>query len=174
MMSESVGFYDDGEEDNIIDDEADISGIQPEFEEGFFQDNYNENELGIIRDNINLPKLGQPFLGKLAKARLIAARSGQLQLGSPPLIPINQLYSFELHEIAIQEFNEAVEGRIIFPIKIIRKFADGTYEVWRISDFEYFVRDKGRSQRSCQRPPRNIPSQQPPPSGGNSGMMIGY
>lgn len=147
-MSEFVGFEFDIDDDNIIDDVVDISDIQPEFEE-IFQNDINQNQLGRRREGAD--KLGKPFLGKLDKARLIAARSGQLQLGAPPLIPCNKLNSIELQEIATQEFNEAVKRNIIFPLKIVRQFPDGTYEEWKVSDFKYFVRDVGRSQRSRQR-----------------------
>lgn len=140
-MSEFIGFEVDVDEEDVFEDTPEIE--QPEFEE-IFQSDVNEGNLGRRREGAE--RLGKPFLGKLAKARMIAARTAQLQLGAPPLISRERLRSSELQEIAIQEFDERV-----IPIKIVRKFADGTYEVWNINEFKYFVRDIGRSQRSRQR-----------------------
>jgi DNA-directed RNA polymerase subunit K/omega len=147
-MTENIGFVIDLDDDDAIENTPDIDDVLPPVED-IYQDDVNEAHLGRLREGTD--RIGKPFLGKLAKARLIAARSGQLQLGAPPLIFRDQLRSSELNEIALQEFDEAVAGNLVFPIKIIRKYADGTYEIWRISDFKYFVRDIGRSQRSRQR-----------------------
>lgn len=140
-MTEFGGFELDAEEEDVFEETPDIE--QPEFED-IFQSEVSENNLGRKREGAD--RISKPFLGKLAKSRLIAARSGQLQLGALSIIPRERLRSSEIQEIAIQEFDERV-----IPIKIVRKFADGTYEVWNISDFKYFVRDVGRSQRSRQR-----------------------
>lgn len=140
-MGDHVSFEDDLDDEEVFEETPDIE--QPEFDE-IFQGDLNEVNLGRRREGDD--RLGKPFLGKLAKARLIAARAGQLQIGAPPLIPRERLRSNELQEIALQEFDERV-----IPIKIIRKFADGTYEVWSIKDFKFFARDTSRSQRSRQR-----------------------
>lgn len=148
-MDNFGGFGDEDDDENIPEDVADISDIQPEFDE-VFQSVINENQPGRRREGSE--RISKPILKKLAISRLLSARSGQLQLGAPSLIPIHLLNSSELHEIAIQEFNEAVKGNLIFPIKIVRKFADGTYEVWRVGEFKHYERDiGGRSQRSRQR-----------------------
>jgi DNA-directed RNA polymerase subunit K/omega len=140
-MGDFGGFEIDVDEEEVFEETPEID--QPEFEE-IFQSDIGDIDLRRRREGVD--RISKPFLGKLAKARLIAARSEQLQLGAPPVIPPNRLRSSELQEIALQEFDERV-----IPIKIIRKFADGTYEIWSINDFRYFVRDIGRSQRSRQR-----------------------
>lgn len=153
-MNEFGGFEVETDVEDVKEDIPDLSDVQPEFEE-VFQANLDESQLGHRREGNE--RIGKPYLGKLAKSRLISARSGQLQLDAPPLIPPEQLRSNEIQEIAIQEFDEAIKGNLNFPIKIVRKFPDGTYEIWTVSDFKYYVRDEGRSQRSRQRK-FNLPS----------------
>lgn len=138
------GFEEELEEENAFDEIPEFE--QPEFEDIFVSSNIDESDMGRRREGND--RIGKPFLGKLAKARLIAARAGQLQLGSPPKIPLSRLRSGEIQEIAEQEFDEKV-----IPIKIVRRFADGTYEVWEVKDFQYIVRDGRRSERSRQRKP---------------------
>lgn len=135
------GFEVEVEESEVFEETPEIE--QPEFEE-IFQGDLSELSTGRLREENE--RISKPFLGKLTKARMIAARAGQLQLGAPPKIPRERLRSMELQEIAIQEFDERV-----IPIKVIRRFTDNSYEVWKITDFKYFVRDTGRSQRARQR-----------------------
>lgn len=148
-MSEFEGFQVDQEEDDVFELIPEIE--QPEFEE-IFQRDSNQINQGRRREGPN--RLGRPVLDLFARTKLIVARSAQLQLGVKPLIAPERLYSTEIQEIAIQELNAAINGEIIFPIKIKRKYADGTYEVWTVTDFNrnYNGRDAGgRSQRSRQR-----------------------
>lgn len=105
---------------------------QPEFEEIF----QSETDLSNARRREGNDRISKPFLGKLAKARLIAARSRQIQIGAPLVIPVERLKSRNSQDIAKQELQERV-----IPIKIIRRFADGTYEVWNIKDFKWIARD---------------------------------
>ena len=145
-MSEVGGFEVEVDEEEVFEETPEIE--QPEFEE-VFQSDVNDVSMGRRREGAE--RISKPFLGKLAMARLIAARSAQLQIGAPPKIPPERLRSGELQEIATQEFEERV-----LPINIIRRFSDNTYEVWHLSEFKYFVRDVGRSERSRQRPLRRF------------------
>jgi DNA-directed RNA polymerase subunit K/omega len=148
-MSDFEGFQVDQDNDDIYEVIPDIE--QHELEEIFQSDNNQANQ---TRRREGLDILGKPVLDIFARTKLIVARSAQLQLGVQPLIPRERLYSNELQEIAIQELNAAIRGEIIFPIKIRRNYADGTYEIWTVADFnrDYNGRDAGgRSQRSRQR-----------------------
>jgi DNA-directed RNA polymerase subunit K/omega len=142
-MSEFRGFEVDIEEEEATEETPEID--LPTLEDIFPTDTTDVN-LGQRREGSE--RISKPFLGKLAKARLIAARAGQLQLGAPPMIPRDQLWSYELQDIAQQEFEAAANKQIEFPIKIVRKFADGTYEVWKVSEFKYFARDTNRPRKS--------------------------
>lgn len=92
------------------------------------------NELSHMRKREE--RLSKPILGQLEKTRLISARAARLQEGYLSKIPIERLKSRELQKIARQELEEKV-----IPIKIIRTFPDGSYEVWEITDFKYIARD---------------------------------
>jgi DNA-directed RNA polymerase subunit K/omega len=67
---------------------------------------------------------------------MIAARAKQLELTEniSSTIPPTRLRSTEPQKIALQELEERV-----IPIKIVRKYPDGTYEVWTIKDFKYII-----------------------------------
>lgn len=146
-MSDFEGFQVDQVEEDIYEVIPEIE--QPEFEE-FFQGNQPVQN----RKREGADRLGKPVLDQFAKTKLIVARSAQLQLGVQPLIPRERLFSNELQEIAIQELNAAIRREIIFPIRIKRNFADGTYEIWTVTDFNPNFNTKdlgGRSQRSRQR-----------------------
>jgi DNA-directed RNA polymerase subunit K/omega len=129
MNFEDFDEFDDEEEIDVQLPDLD----QPEFEEVFQSD---INQLIPDRERVGSDRISKPTLGKLAKARLIAARAGQLELGASPQIPFNRLRSNEPQKIAQQELQEKV-----IPLKIVRKFPDGTFEVWTIKDFKYIVRD---------------------------------
>ena len=115
----------------------------PEIEEVVLEDASTE-ELPASRKRTGAERLCKPVMGKLARARIIAARAGQLQLGAPSVIPSERLQSNKPEEIAKQEFEERV-----LPLKIIRRYPDNTYDEWTLSDFKYFG-----PGRSCPRPPR--------------------
>lgn len=146
-MADSHGFVMDDGDDEMFEEIPEIE--QPEFDE-VFQGDISELS-GRLREGTD--RLSRPRLGKLAKARLIAARSKQLELGFPPMIPKERLRSGEEQEIALQEFEEQIArpNEDIFRIRIRRNFADGTYEIWKVGEFKYFPKDTGRSQRSRQR-----------------------
>ena len=112
--------------------------VQPEFETEFQSD---ISELAGPRVRTGADRISPPYLGILAKARLIAARAGQLWQGAPLLIPIDQLRSRNFEQIAKQELEEALAKRIVFPILILRKFPDGWVEPWPVPDFKYVARD---------------------------------
>lgn len=120
--------YEDVEE--LIEETNEIE--EPIFEEIFASDTSHITE----RRRTGKDRISPPFLGKISKARLIAARAHQLFLGAKPMIPIERLKSTELSKIALQELNERV-----LPIAVVRKFPDNTVEIWPISDFEYIDRD---------------------------------
>lgn len=111
---------------------------QPEFETEFQTD---ISELAGPRIRTGDDRISPPYLGILAKARLIAARTGQLWQGARPLIPIGQLRSTAFEQIARQELEEALAGRITYPIRILRRFPNGWVEPWAVSDFKYVARD---------------------------------
>lgn len=128
----SFGDFDD------FDDEEEFDMQTPEIEQPEFEEVFQSDFGQLIpnRERTGADRISKPTLGKLAKARLIAARAGQLELGAKPEIAPNRIRSSEPQKIALQEFDEKV-----IPIKIIRKFPDKTYEVWTIRDFKYIVRD---------------------------------
>jgi len=128
----------EGLDDPDFEDEMEPLEEVPEIEQPEFEEVFQSEIAGIgnLRRREGADRISQPILGKLAKARLISARSKQLELGAPPAIPRTRLRSGELQEIAKQELEERV-----LPIKIIRKFADGTYEVWTLTDFRFIARD---------------------------------
>lgn len=126
----------EGFEDPDFDDEDEPLEEIPEVELPEFEEIFQTDVSGVenLQRREGADRIAKPVLGKLAKARLIAARSKQLELGAPPAIPRDRLVSGELQEIAKQELKE-----LVLPIKIIRKFADGMYEVWPLSDFLYIA-----------------------------------
>jgi DNA-directed RNA polymerase subunit K/omega len=134
----SFGYFEDYEPE-----EEEEGGETPEIEqpelENEFQTDFSELTGPRIRSGAE--RISPPYLGTLAKARLIAARAAQLWQGSVPLIPVAQLQSRDMEKIARQELNEAIKGKITFPIRIVRKFPDGSIEYWSVSDFKYIARD---------------------------------
>lgn len=129
-------------EDLDVDDDEGL-GQTPEIEQPELEDVFASDisDFAGARQRVGAERISPPFLGKLAKARLIAARTSQLWAGAPSIIPPGRLRSSQLQEIAKQELQEAIAGQVIFPIKIVRKFPDGTVEIWAIPDFKYIVRD---------------------------------
>lgn len=93
------------------------------------------------RERFGEDRVAAPFLGSLAKARLIAARAGQLAQGAVPLISVRELGTTEMSAIARKEFEEALKGNIVFPIKLLLRFPNGWVESWAISEFRYVARD---------------------------------
>lgn len=134
----NFGYYEDFEQDD--DDEGgEIPEIEhPELENEFQTD---ISELAGPRIRSKADRISPPYLGTMAKSRLIAARAAQLWQGAHPLIPIEQLRSRDMEKIARQELQEAIRGNITFPIRIVRKFPDGWIEYWSIPDFKYIARD---------------------------------
>lgn len=129
----SFSDLDDPDFDDEIEAIDEIPEIeQPEFEEVFQIDPTIES----VNRREGKDRISAPILGKLAKSRLISARAKQLEMGAPPAIPRDRLKSGELYEIAKQELRE-----LVLPIKIIRKFVDGTEEIWSLTDFEFIARD---------------------------------
>lgn len=96
-------------------------------------------EAGVVykgKERTGKERIASSFLGRLAKTRMISARAKQLEAGAASTIPRNRLKSGDILEIAKQEVRER-----ICPIKIVRKFPDGSYEVWGIQDFEWIAKD---------------------------------
>lgn len=114
-------------------EEEDVEDAEAEFEDLIEAEGLSEHG---YRELVGEERRSQPYLGSFAKARLIATRAKQLELGYPPAIPRERLKSIEPQRIARQEIEEKV-----IPLKIIRKFPDGTYEIWNIKDFKYVARD---------------------------------
>lgn len=133
--------FGDLEED--IEEEEEAPEIeQPELEEVFQTD----GEAAVSLERRGADRVSPPFLGKQAKARLIAARAGQLRLGAKSLLPMTQIKpnrfgKIDENEIAKQEFAAAIAGKIRFPLVVIRKFPNGTFERWVLSDFTAIARD---------------------------------
>lgn len=124
--------YDEYEPDDDVPEEE-VEGLEEEELEEIFQ---GGAEAPVSRERTGQNRLGSPFLGRLAVARLIAARTARLQLGDPPRIPRERLVSSNLEDIAKQELVEKV-----IPIKIRRNNPDGTFEYWRVPEFQFVVRD---------------------------------
>lgn len=123
----------DNEDEDIESLEEDPELEQPEFEEIFQTDGH---KLGEVKYREGSERKTPPFLGKLEKSKLILSRVKQLELGMPSVIPRERLRSGELINIAKQELEEKV-----IPIKIVRKFPDGTVEIWPVTDFKYIAKD---------------------------------
>lgn len=130
----SFGGFDDPD----FEDEGEAAEEAPDIEQPEFGEEFSTDLFGTenVRRREGNERISPPFLGKLGKARLIAARSKQLELGAPSTIPKERIRSGELNEIAKQELQERV-----LPIKIIRRFPDGVIEEWLLSEFEYIARD---------------------------------
>lgn len=115
---------------------------QPELDEIFQTD----SESMSSRERKGEDRVSPPFLGKQAKARLIAARAGQLRLGAKQLLPMTQIKpnrfgKIDENEIAKQELAAAIAGKIRFPLAIVRKFPNGSFERWPVSDFTVISKD---------------------------------
>src|SRR5690625_4338652 len=132
-----MDFYDDIDEE-LGEDTPDLGDIEldelerSEFEEIFHSDTTSTQLEGHKRTGNE--RLGKPILGKLAKARLIAARAGQLQLGATTTLSPEDFDQCRKEENCIAQ--RELEKKVI-PIEIIKKYPDGTYEVWDINDFKY-------------------------------------
>lgn len=123
--------------DPTSEDEAEALEELPELELPDFEEILQTDISNIenVKRREGNERISKPILGKLAKARLIVKRAQQLQAGAPPAISRERLRSGELQKIAEQELEERV-----LPIKIIRRFADGYYEIWPLSDFKYIAK----------------------------------
>jgi DNA-directed RNA polymerase subunit K/omega len=105
----------------------------PEIEEPVGELQFLEEAPPQLVQRIGDDRLAAPILDQFAKTALIAARAAQISLGDrirfPP--PYNTI---EPGELARQEL-----ARGIFPLKIIRTFADGTYEEWLVEEFDLII-----------------------------------
>jgi DNA-directed RNA polymerase I, II, and III subunit RPABC2 len=116
-------------------DAGDILEEVEEIEEIEVEQDLGTGHTGTSRKREPHERITKPVLGRLAKAKLIAARAKSLEMNRPSTIPRSRLKSTEPQKIAEQEFDERV-----LPLKIIRNLPDGTYEEWTLKDFKYFAR----------------------------------
>jgi DNA-directed RNA polymerase subunit K/omega len=107
----------------------------PEVEEPVAQLQFLEEAPPQLVQRIGNDRLAAPTLDQFAKAALFAARAAQISLGDQIRIP-KEAYRgiIDLVEIVQLEMNRGV-----FPLKIIRTFADGTYEEWSVYEFDLII-----------------------------------
>ena len=147
----------DDDADDTLDYNSDNegTGIENENENENETENENENEneytsahsdedleidkVSNISDTEEMPqdiiigknKTALPFLTKYEYTKLIGTRVAQLNSGAKPLIKINNSETNE--QIAIEEINKNT-----IPFKIKRPLPNGTYEIFDISELQYF------------------------------------
>jgi len=96
-----------------------------------------ENEaIDIIETKERSEKITAPVMTIYEKIDILTQRVNQLNNGYKTTVP-DQVMANNLTksiDISILEF----DLRKLPPLKTIRKFPDGTYEVWEMSDFEEF------------------------------------
>lgn len=116
-------------EEEWIEEEEEVQGEEEEVAEEYFGDDFefSEGEKELKGDQRRSP----PVLGNYALVKLLETRVAQLAKGSPTTL-LNPK-STDSFEIAKQELKEKV-----IPLKIVRRFHDGTYEIWLIKEFKYF------------------------------------
>jgi len=94
------------------------------------QDNFKLVTFKNIIENINkTPKKTIPFLTKFEKARIMGVRLQQLSNGAKPRI----------NTTGLKSMNEIVEKELIqrmIPFIIRRSLPNGTYEDWKLEEFE--------------------------------------
>jgi len=122
-----------------LDDDDEIFGdilevVQVDYEKEIQESDITQ-DINKLKERTGDERKSKPVIGRLAKSKLISARSKQLFLGAPSTISTELLKSGDALKIATQEFDERV-----LPIKIIRTFDDGTYEKWTLKEFKYFPR----------------------------------
>ena len=120
--------------------EEEFEDLNAELEEHYLDDVYGDQP-GENKIRTGDDRIGSPYLNRLTKAKLVAVRASQLSKGAPYLIDRNLITSFAYEEIAKAELAQAIKGRIEYPIAVVRKFPDGTSELWKVSDFKYYIRD---------------------------------
>lgn len=76
-------------------------------------------------------RLTAPILTKYERARLLGARSEQIAAGAPVLVAVPRgtrtPYDIAVLELAAKKI----------PLLVRRVLPDGTYEDWRVAEFEY-------------------------------------
>lgn len=127
-------FYADDDLDAVDEEEP-----MPEIEEyiGDYTEEYTESGIGIKNTGMELvgkDRRSQPVLGRLALSKLVASRAATLQTNPVTPVTINKDEKWDVISIAKRELVQRV-----IPIKIIRKFPDGKFEVWPIKDFKYGI-----------------------------------
>lgn len=118
--------------DDFSENEEDITDIHFEDDEKNHQDEKGIKFLTFkdTMDNIGKTKKKTiPILTKFEKARVIGVRLQQIANGAKPRINILKLHN--IREIVEKELSERK-----IPFIIRRTLPNGTYEDWRMEDFE--------------------------------------
>ena len=126
------------DDDNYeIDDYDEIDNVDEEDENIYQeQENIEEQQFNIISyndivKNINTKeKKTIPYLSKFEKARIIGARLQQLAYGAEPKINTENLQ--DINDIVLEELKQRK-----IPFIIRRTMPNGTYEDWKMEEFEY-------------------------------------
>ncbi len=123
--------YDDamGGEEDILEDEPlnDDEGFYDESASGPKTEVLSYTQ--VINQIAKTTKKTFPFLTKYEKTRIIGVRMEQLSHGAKPNIPTKGLAS--IREIAEEELRLRKT-----PFIIVRTLPNGTYEYWKIEEFE--------------------------------------
>jgi len=100
---------------------------------------YEESEIKEleIKSKERKKKITVPKMTIYEKSSIIANRTHQIENGYISTLDSEFLKEKNIHcsyEIALEEFNQ---GKLP-PYDLKREFPDGTYEIWKHSDFKFF------------------------------------
>lgn len=113
------------EDDELFDEQEPEPEELPDLDDPGAEFEFTDETPVELVKRIGDERVGIPTLSITDFTALIAQRAKQLAMGDPPLI--SPLPSTEFGAIAQAEFERGV-----FPLKIIRKFSDGSYEEWSV------------------------------------------
>ena len=122
------------EDDELFPDVLEEEEV-PELDEPVADLEFLEEAPPELRQRVGDERLSAPNLSHFDKAALIGARAKQISLRAPIQIPLELRVDskgkpiIDPGEIARLELKHGV-----FPLKIIRIFADGTYEEWSVDE----------------------------------------
>lgn len=98
------------------------------------------DDFGILTDLPNEVKITPPTMNIFEKAEIIKWRVRQLDNGYKTTIEdvVKELNLTDSYSIATAEFDR----KKLPPYEIKRTLGDGSYEIWKHEDFEFFPRTK--------------------------------
>lgn len=124
----------DDEYENNYDENNDIDDIEDN--DYIDQENYEDQKFNIVSYNDVIKNINKkekktiPCLSKFEKARIIGTRLQQLAYGAQPKINTENL--FDIKDIVEEELKQRK-----IPFIIRRPLPNGTFEDWKMEEFEY-------------------------------------